>query len=225
MLPACLAPQFGPLVPAVLDEPEVTTVGDGHRVEFELRHLDDVCRALVVESPRIGGRAHLECAGGDPDAFGLADGSGARRFRRVEQRWALPQLVCREHRLVVLLFVLRDHREDETLAGQLVVECTVFEHIPGEIADSTRVTASGVGVEQRQPCAGRAGMPERVVEIVDVAADRRAPARDPHEPAFLLVGDMREIPHQRLINGECCAVRSCSGTEVSTSVRARARSR
>ncbi len=103
----------------------------------------------------------------------LADGSGARRFRRVEQRWALPQLVCREHRLVVLLFVLRDHREDETLAGQLVVECTVFEHIPGEIADSTRVTASGVGVEQRQPCAGRAGMPERVVEIVDVAADRR----------------------------------------------------
>src|SRR5690606_28974473 len=81
VLPAHLAPQFGPLVATVLDELEVPTVGDGHGVEFELRHLHDMRRAFVVEGPRIGGRPHLECAGGDPDAFGVADGSGARRFR------------------------------------------------------------------------------------------------------------------------------------------------
>jgi len=75
-----------------------------------------------------------------------------------------------EHRLAVLLLVLRDHGENEPVTREFGIETPLVQGIPAGGTDLVDVTTRLVRAEQRQlgPC--RAGMQERVVQVVDAAS-------------------------------------------------------
>ena len=73
----------------------------------------------------------------------------------------------------------------------------LLQHVERLVADLFDVTARLGRTEQGQGRSVRTGVPERVVEVVDVLA-HRLPATDvAHQPEFFLIADVREIPHQR----------------------------
>ncbi len=103
-----------------------------------------------------------------------------------------------EHGLVVLLLVLRDHAERERTGEQAGAAERGRVHQVEHPAPDLMGVGAGLGrwqQRQRRPC--RARMLEGVVEGVDLRAHRVPPAHLPKQPEFLLVGDVREVPHQR----------------------------
>ncbi len=112
-----------------------------------------------------------------------------------------------EHGLVVLLFVLRDHREGEPVVLESTSpEPARIQHVPRLVPDLTDVLPGFVRAEEREGRAGGPGVFEGVVQFVDVAADRVPPTHIADQPEFLLVADVREIPderaHQRRMLGD-----------------------
>ena len=121
-----------------------------------------------------------------------------RRWRRLQHRCALAQLVGRQHGLVVLLLVLHDHAERERVLGEPpALEPRTVQDVEHLVAHLAHVTACLGGVQQRQPRPVRPRVLERVVELVDVGAHRLAAADVADQPELLLVADVREVPHQR----------------------------
>ncbi|GAB3842609.1 hypothetical protein GCM10029963_15950 [Micromonospora andamanensis] len=108
------------------------------------------------------------------------------------------QLVGGEHRLVVLLLVLHDHAEGETVGDQpAAVEGDPVQQVVHLLPDGGQV-GPGLGRrQQRQRRAVPTRLLERVVQVVDVAPDRLPPADVTDQPEFLLVAHVRQVPHQR----------------------------
>jgi hypothetical protein len=117
----------------------------------------------------------------------------------VQYGGALAQLVGGEHGLVVLLLVLGDHAEDESVGqqrGAVRVQGGTVEYVQGLFADLAEIGAGGFGGEQRQRGPVGPGVLERVVERVEVRTDGRPSAGVAHQPQFLLVADVGQVPDQ-----------------------------
>ena len=200
VLPAARRPPPRIVVPAVGDERGIGGVADRRRVDEERPHVDGVGRPFVVQRPGLTGRAHRERATRHHDLSRQAErvGRRGRGQRRGQHRRSLPELVGDQHRLVVLLLVLHDHAERETVIG---------ERCPGEpgpghnvehpAADVGRVRAGLARREQRQRRPLRPGVLERVVQRVDLRVDRVLAANRAQQPHLLLIGDVRQVPDQR----------------------------
>jgi hypothetical protein len=107
-------------------------------------------------------------------------------------------LVRGEHGLVVLLLVLDDHAEREPVRDQpAALHRRGVEQVEDLRAHRVDIGARLRRAEQRQLRAVPARVLERVVQMVDIGPDRLAPAHIAHEPEFLLVADVGQIPDQR----------------------------
>jgi hypothetical protein len=134
------------------------------------------------------GTEHL---GGQPAATG---GGGGASSTGAPAR----QLVRREHRLVVLLLVLRDHPEREGVVDQLTpaVELHVVQDVHDLVPHLGHIGPRLAGrAAAARPI--RARMLERVVQLVDVLAQRLAAADVADQPELLLVADVGVVPDQR----------------------------
>ena len=199
--PARLRPPAGIAVAVRVDERGVLPAGDRSGGDPERGHVDDVRGPLVVQRPRLGGRAHPERPRGHQR--GARGQRPARRWRRRgEHRRTRPQLVGGEHRLVVLLLVLHDHAEREAVGGEPAAvpqtqRGAAAQHVQRLLAHLGDVRARLAGREQRQLDPARPGVLEGVVEAVDLGAQRRAAADVAHQPQLFLAADVREVPDQR----------------------------
>ncbi|CAM5744639.1 hypothetical protein SHIRM173S_09046 [Streptomyces hirsutus] len=196
--PALRGPPARLVVAAVLDERLVRRVRHRRCVDVERRHLAPVRRTFVVQRPRLVRGAHGERAARD-EHFGRAGEQGHRlRVRGRRSLRAAAQLMGDQHRLVVLLFVLRDHPEGEPRLGQpLAVERGALEHVQCPAAHVRDVAASLLGRQQRQLRPLGTRVLEGVVDAVDLGPYRLLPADGPQQPLFLLVAYVGEVPHQR----------------------------
>jgi len=195
--PAALRPEVGPVVAAVVDEGEELPVGHRCDIDREPVDLHRMGWAFVVQRPRIGRRTHQEFACGNDD-LAVDPNPPDRRGRGREHRRADPQLVGGQHGLVVLLFVLGDHAEDETVVHQRSTgQITGIEDIEDLFAHRADVTARLLGIQQRQRRTIDPGVLERVVDLIDIGAHRLAPTDIAHQPQFFLIPDMCQIPDQR----------------------------
>ncbi|CAM5623806.1 hypothetical protein SALBM135S_01129 [Streptomyces alboniger] len=103
-----------------------------------------------------------------------------------------------EHRLVVLLLVLRDHPEGEARLGERgAVERRLLQHVEDASADLGRVAAGLTGGEQRQVRPFGARVLEGVVQRVDLGPHGVAAPDRAQQPLLLLVADVREVPDER----------------------------
>lgn len=188
-------------IPAVLDEPEVGAAADRRGVQAERRHVAPVRGPLVVQGPRLGGGPHGERAPGNQDVVREPLGvGGCGRGGRGERGRARTQLMGDQHRLVVLLFVLRDHAEGEAGALQrasaLVQRCALQQvQCPPPYVGGVRPGLGGG--QQRQRGARGARVLEGVVQPVDLRAQRLPAADRAQQPLLLLVADVRQVPDQR----------------------------
>ena len=158
--PAGRGPQPLVVVAAGLDERAVGGVGDRHRVDEVRRHVDLVRGPLVVQRPRVGGRAHRERAARDQHLGGADQRRGRRQgVGRREDRVSATQLVGGQHRLVVLVLVLEDHAEHEARVEQRPgrVEPDRVEGVQHLAPDQADVVPGLRRVEQRQRRPGRRG--------------------------------------------------------------------
>ena len=124
------------------------------------------------------------------------------RRRRSGERTApgrRPELVGGQHGLGMLLLVLGDHAEDEAALGQpATVQRSLVQQVDHLRPDLTDVPPGLGRVEQRERRAIRPRVLERVIQLVDRLRQDRVPATDiAQQPEFLLVADVREVPHQR----------------------------
>src|SRR5262249_15942225 len=85
VVPAGGTPPTPVVVAAGGDEPGVGRVGHRGGVEVERGHGDRVRRALVVQRPRLGGRAHGERPAGDQHLARQRQRVRGRRARRVRR--------------------------------------------------------------------------------------------------------------------------------------------
>jgi hypothetical protein len=98
----------------------------------------------------------------------------------------------------MLLLVLGDHPEGEPPGDQWGPgEGGRADQVEHPAADLAGVAARLVRGKQRQGGALGTGVLERVVERVDLGVHRVPAAHGPQQPQLFLVGDVREIPHQR----------------------------
>ena len=168
---------------------------------------------LVVERPRLGRRAHGERPARHVHLGGQRRRVGGRGRRRGsgQHRGPRPQLVGGEHGLVVLHLVLRDHPEREPGAETGAELCAgaeaaglppggqldLLDQVEHPCADLVAVAARLGRGEQRQGRPLGARVLERVVQRVDLRVHGVAAADRAEQPELLLVGDVRQVPHER----------------------------
>lgn len=219
--PALGRPPAPVTVTAVLDERPVRAARHRSRVDDEPGNVPPVRGAFVVQGPRFGRRAHGERAAGHQDLGGQRRGAGrrARRLRGRQRDRARTQLMRDQHRLVVLLLVLRDHPEGEAGPDQRgpVTERSGLQHVQGPAAYLGGVRTGLLGRQQRQRGPGGARMLEGVVQPVDLRAHRLPSRHTAQQPQLLLVADVRQVPdqwrHQRRVLGGQLAVVHAVGEE------------
>ncbi len=196
--PAALAPPTRVVVAAGVDERRVRAVRHRDGVDPEGGQVHDVRGTLVVQGPRLGVRAHRERPRGNEHLGGRRCCGGLRRGWGVQHGRAGAQLVRGEHRLVVLLLVLHDHSEGEALVHQPpAAQRAGAEGVERLLPHLRHVGARLRRAEQRQLDPAGPGVLERVVEPVDLRAQRLTAADVAHQPQLLLAADVREVPHQR----------------------------
>ncbi len=103
-----------------------------------------------------------------------------------------------QHGLVVLLFVLGDHPEGETVVQQRgALQRSALQQVEDPAAHLGRVAPGLRRPQQGQLRPLGARMPEGVVERVDLGAQGFVPGHVAQQPELLLVPDVRQVPHQR----------------------------
>ncbi len=109
------------------------------------------------------------------------------------------ELESGEQRLVVLMLVLDDHAVHEAAGEQRIaaVECGFVEHAERALAHVGDERARARRVEDRQRHAVAARVLERVVDVVERGISGCRAAQRAHQPQFLVVTDVREVPAQR----------------------------
>ncbi|MGX1479254.1 UNVERIFIED_CONTAM: hypothetical protein RKD50_008062 [Streptomyces canus] len=186
------------VVAAVLHETLVLGVRHRSGVDVEGVHLAPVRRAFVVQCPRLVGGAHGERAAGDEDFGRAGEQRGRFRVGGGQGLGALAELMGDQHRLVMLLFVLRDHPEGESGLGEPgPVERGALQDVQHPAAYLSRVAPGLRGRQQGQRGAFGARVLEGVVDAVDLGPYRLLPGDGPQQPLLLLVADVGEVPHER----------------------------
>ena len=100
------------------------------------------------------------------------------------------------------LWLLRDVGGRDPMLPETVDQLTALERHRVQQVQHLRPHGADVRArlgraEQRQGRSVDAGVLERVVQLVDVLPHRLAAADVAHQPEFLLVADVRQVPHQR----------------------------